>query len=147
MTKVEESRIRIMRVMILIYDKVLIALYISNEWFSCAWQTAWPEDASIVEDTHWLVAWVSRYSHMIVLNYILFNEGFTSLSTLGLWHSSLINLSLWQKSIITWNMRCSFGCSNPTDKVIDNQKAYVSSWYWFSSFSESGLILSLGLAP
>jgi len=53
-----------MRVMILIYDKVLIALYISNEWFSCAWQTAWPEDASIVEDTHWLVAWVSRYSHM-----------------------------------------------------------------------------------
>ena len=70
------------------------------------------EVASIINDAHWLRSCVSGNSSIIILNYILLNNGVSRRLSLTLAHGFLIHINLWNKSIVAGDVTGNLCCPN-----------------------------------
>lgn len=90
---------------------------LSVEGLSRCGQTIRSDGSSVVDHTHWLVALIARYSDLVVLYDVLFNDGLARCLSQPLNNSSGVQISLWKITIIAGDVRGSLCCANSKEKV------------------------------
>lgn len=86
--------------------------YESVKFLSLCAEALWPENTSVVNYTHSIMAIVPWNFNMLVFNDVLLNDCFSQFGAIGLLDSLFIYLSVWNESTIPWDVFCNLLGSN-----------------------------------
>lgn len=84
----------------------------TSERLSLRLEAVWPERASIVDNTHGLVAGIARQSDRVIFDNVLLDDGLTSCIELRLCLAFLVDVGLRNEAVVTRDMLGHFSSAD-----------------------------------
>ena len=91
---------------------VLLVSFSTSELLALRIETLRSKHTSCIDSVRRLVSSISWYSDLVVLNYVLFDDGVAIAQRRSLLASTGIEIRFWNEAIVSWNMRCSLRSAN-----------------------------------